>query len=242
MLRVSVKAERLTDGADNRPTGTKILSNYHIKTLMLWACELKPRSWWTDDLNLIRLCVELLHTLAVWLSEARCQHYFTHDCNLLGHVDNSLSTSQLAASDILMLITETSLCDWFINCYIRQCAQHCPQHIARLFDDVSTRRRLQNAVAAVVDWRLNELPTLSYSTFQQTKAYIADAVSLTVPSYLCLMRELSVNDEDLLLFYVAVLFLRVAVKISRNTLTYELLDVLSTICLQSNSVRRRRVA
>jgi len=194
-----VKAKRLTDSADNRPTGTKILSNYHIKTLMLCACELKPRSWWTDDLNLIRLSVELLHTLAVWLSDARCQHYFIHDCNLLDHVDNSLSTSQLAVSE-LMSITETSLCDWFINCYIRQCAQLCPQHIARLFDDVCTRRMLQNAVAAVVDWRLNELPTSSYSTFQQTKAYIADAVSLTVPSCLCLMRELSVIDEDLLVF------------------------------------------
>ena len=123
MLRVFMKADRLTDSAYN--TGTKIISNYHIKTLMLWACELKPRTWWTDDLNLIRTCVELLHALAVWLNEARCQHYFIHECNLLDHVDNSLSTSQLAVSES-MSITETYLCDWFINCYIRQCAQLCP--------------------------------------------------------------------------------------------------------------------
>ena len=50
----------LTDNANNSEAGT--LSNYHIKTLMLWACELKSRIWWTDDLNLVRICVELLHT------------------------------------------------------------------------------------------------------------------------------------------------------------------------------------
>jgi len=234
MLRFFMKNERLTGSSSDE----NILSNYHIKTLMLWACELKPRSWWSDDLNIIRTCVELLHTLTVWLSEARCQHYFIHDCNLLDHVDNSLSTSQLAVSE-LMSITETSLCDWFISCYIRQCAQRCPQHIARLFDDVSTSTRLQNAVAAVVDWRLNELPTPSYSVFVFTQAIIVlqvSSCSLTVPSCLCLMRALTLIHKDLLVYFVAFAFLHVAVKISRNALTEELLDVLSTICLQSNPV------
>ena len=45
MLRVFMKTERLTDSADNSGAGK--LSNYHIKTLMLWACELKPNIWWT---------------------------------------------------------------------------------------------------------------------------------------------------------------------------------------------------
>ena len=69
ILRVFVKTERLTDSADN--SGSSTLSNYHIKTLMLWACEVKTRSWWTDDLSLVRICVELLHDLAVWLTEGR---------------------------------------------------------------------------------------------------------------------------------------------------------------------------
>ena len=55
---------------------------------MLWACELQPRSWWIDDLNVVRLSVELLHTLAVWLTDARCRHYFIHNCNLFDHPDN----------------------------------------------------------------------------------------------------------------------------------------------------------
>jgi len=75
-LRVLVKTEQLTDSANNSDAAT--LSNYHFKTLMLWACELKPRSWWIDDLNVVRPSVELLHTLAVWLTDARCQHYSIH--------------------------------------------------------------------------------------------------------------------------------------------------------------------
>jgi len=113
-----------------------------------------------------------------------------------------------------------------------------------LFDDVSTSTRLQNAVAAVVDWRLNELPFSSYETFAFTEIIIAHEVSycLTVPSCLCWMRELSLIHEDLLVYFVALAFLHVAVEISRNTLTDELLDVLSTICIQSNPVGHRRIA
>ena len=59
MLRVFVKTERLTNITDS--TGTKMISNYHIKTLMLCACEMTPRSWWIDDLNVVRIAVELLH-------------------------------------------------------------------------------------------------------------------------------------------------------------------------------------
>ena len=57
MLRFFTKNEGLTDITDN--TGSKILSNYSIKTLMLWACEMKGRSWWIDDLN---LCQTVTHS------------------------------------------------------------------------------------------------------------------------------------------------------------------------------------
>jgi len=67
MLRVFAKTEHVTGSTDK--SGPERLSNYHIKTLMLWACELKPIYWWTDDLGLVRICVELLHILAAgWLT------------------------------------------------------------------------------------------------------------------------------------------------------------------------------
>jgi len=90
MLRVFMKAERLTESVDN--TGTKILNNYHIKTLMMWACELIPSIWWTDGVNLVKICVKLLHTLSVWLNDRRCQHYFINNCNL---IDNILSVEMV---------------------------------------------------------------------------------------------------------------------------------------------------
>jgi len=138
MLRVFVKTERLTDSANNSVAAT--LSNYHIKTLMLWACELKPRSWWIDDLNVVRLSVELLHTLGVWLTDARCQHYFIHNCNLFDHPDN-WDCSPLLIASRLMSETEASLAEWFINSYIRKCAQFCPDDVSRLFDDVTNRTK-----------------------------------------------------------------------------------------------------
>ena len=77
MLRYFMKTKRLTDCADNSGAGT--LSNYHIKTLMLWACELKPRTWWTGGVNLVRMCVQLLHIFAEWLIDGRFQHYFINN-------------------------------------------------------------------------------------------------------------------------------------------------------------------
>jgi len=76
MLRFFVKTERLTESVDKSNAATP--SNYHIKTLMLWASEMKPRSWWTDSLNLIKICVKLLHTLSVWLTE-KCYDTIRYD-------------------------------------------------------------------------------------------------------------------------------------------------------------------
>ena len=156
-----MKTERLTDSADNSEAGT--LSNYHIKTLMLWACELKPRIWWTDDLNLVRICVQLLHILADCLTDARCQHYFINNCNL---TDGSSNVTNVVGQ--LMSIDETWLSTWFVDNYIRKCAQRCPDNISRLFDDVSrpTTVKLQNAVSAVVAWRLNNTLLEVWYTFR----------------------------------------------------------------------------
>jgi len=102
ILRVYVKTERLTESVGNSEPA--IMSNYHIKSLMLWACELQPRSWWTENLNLVRICAELLNTLSVWLSDTRCPHYFINNCNLL-----DISLSDAAVTSKLMSIDETYL-------------------------------------------------------------------------------------------------------------------------------------
>ena len=120
----------------------------------------KPRSCWTDDLDVVRVCVEVLHILAVWLNDGRCANYFIINCNLLDCNDNSHCTQCVARK--LMLITEAWLAEWFINNYVRKCAQICPGHVLRLFDDVSTTTKLEHAVSAVVDWRLGASQGLYY--------------------------------------------------------------------------------
>jgi len=44
---------------------------------------MKPRSWWTDGLSLVGICVELWLVLADWLTEVRCPLYFNNNCNLI---------------------------------------------------------------------------------------------------------------------------------------------------------------
>jgi len=241
MLRVYVKIERLTDSAENSDAAT--LSNYHIKTLMLWACELKPRIWWTDDLNLVRLSVDLLHTLAVWLADVRCPHYFINNCNLFDHPDNWYCSPLLIASK-LRSETEASLIEWFINNYIRKCAQLCPEN-SQLFDDVSSWKHFQKSVSAVVDWRLNTSLRMAFGVFTGAQYCIAYSVdqfrySLTLRSYWCWMRDLIKIDQRLCMYFTANIFLHVAYKTTRNPLTDEFLDVLWTTCLQSNDVGLRR--
>ena len=55
MLRVFMKTELLKNSDSSAS-----LSNYHIKTLMMWACELKSSTFWTGDLNLITI-LSLIH-------------------------------------------------------------------------------------------------------------------------------------------------------------------------------------
>jgi len=173
VLRYFMKTGRLTpDSADNSRAGT--LSNYHIKTLMLWACELKSRSWWTGDVNLVRMCVQLLHSLADWLTDGWYQHYFITNSNL---IDNSFNVTNII--DQLMSIDETWLSTWFVDNYIRACSQlnDCPPNISRLFNDVTTSMKLQNAVSALVAWRRNS------SVFDWWKAF--EALELLIPTHLC---------------------------------------------------------
>ena len=191
LLRYFIKTERLTGCADNSGAGT--LSNYHIKTVMLWACELKPRSWWTENLNLVRICVELLKTLSVWLTDTRCPHYFINNCNLL---DKSFNVESVASK--LMSVEEKYLSTWFVNNYIRQCAQLCPENVSRLFNDLSTCTKLQNAVSEIVRWRLkssmHELWLMVGSTGYPIAAFVS-VYSLTVRLTVYWMNKLAAIDK-----------------------------------------------
>ena len=119
-------------------------------TTRVWASELKSCTFWTGDLNLIGICVELLHTLSVWLTDTRCKHYFVNNCNLM---DSYFGVETIASQ--LKSLDKEWLSVWFVNNYIWKCSVLCADSVSSLFSDVSTNRKLQNAVSAVVGWRLN---------------------------------------------------------------------------------------
>jgi len=226
MLRVFMKAERLTDSNDVPASGK--LSNYHIKTLMLWASELEPRSWWTDDLNLVRICVKLLHSLAVWLSEARCPHYFIINCNLINNTPNMAEI----ISSRLMSINKSWLSLWFVNNYIRRCSQLCPGNVSRLFDDNITITKLQTAVSAIIEYRQNIALGDMWRVFLEAHRAITgvvSTVSLTVRSLDWWLNHLPGINTSLLVYFHSFTYLHIACRASRSCLTDELMDVLAKL-------------
>ena len=233
-LRVYVKTERLTDSLDDSVRWK--LCNYHIKTLMLWACELKPRSWWITQ-NVIGICVKLLHSLANWLTKLHCPHYFIRKCNLFDFSDKSMASR-------LISVTEESLLNWFVVNYLSRCSQLCSHSLSPgLFDDVSTSEKLETAVSAVLNWRSAVLLLSSRIEFSMAQNDIMRSVSnesLSVYSYIHWITELPKIDRILLFYFTAVTLLHVCCKISENSLSLsdELLDVLLITIFQSCDARR----
>ena len=237
MLRHFIKTEHLTDCAGNFAAST--LSNYHIKTLMLWACEMKSKSWWTGDVNLISICVQLLNNLDEWLAYEWCQHYFINNCNL---IDNSFDVTNIRYK--LMPIDQTWLSTWFVDNYIQKCLQlsDCPQNILRLFDDVATSIKLQNATSTLVALRQSSSLLDLWSEFDAAVFYIPLIVyirPMTTRSCVYWITQWTEVDSHLSVYFRAVTFLHVASRLLRHGLNDELVDILATVCgLQFADVRR----
>jgi len=239
MLRVFVKNERLTERTDNPAAGT--LRNYHIKTLMMWACELKPPSWWTDDVNIVRICVERLQTLSVWMTSERCQHYFINNCNLFDSMDNSYN-SQATASR-LMSVTRSQFCAWFKNYYLDKCDQSC-QVIdpLQLFKDISTRAELQNAVPLLDNWRWITSIALHSCHFFLARQLIPYCFCTKVDAKSCsyLIRQLANIYQGFTVYFTAIVFLHAASKSMQDSPKDEILDVLLVTLLYKHFSDVRR--
>jgi len=242
MLRYFMKNEILSDNANDTGGGT--LSNYNIKTLMLWACELKSRSWWTDDLNLVRICVELLHTLGVWLTDARCQHYFINNCNLFDRLRNS-QFSEVTANR-LKSITRPWFCEWYIDNYIHKCV---PQLLYLSSEwrwdprSSSLRDVVQLQIQNAVERRRVSFQAMTSFHLLQAQFNVMKFVSrksLTLRSCLCWSDHLAKTHQVVQLYFTAVVFLHVARKTTQSSLADEMLDALAAmrIGLQLNDVRR----
>ena len=148
MLRTFMKVQRLTFRTSN--DGKSSFSNYHIKTLMLWACEAKPLSWWNCASNLVNLCLQVIRFLEEWLTVRRGQHYFINNVHFLDYLDTSTVNTLTA---VLKSTKEDSLAQWFVENYIRKCAELCPDNFSVMCSGVVTREKLNAIATRILRWK-----------------------------------------------------------------------------------------
>ena len=113
MLRYFAKRMIFQDDANNE---ANIICTYHIKTLMLWACERKSPDWW-ESLCVLDICSRLLVTLTNWILEVQCPHYFIPEWNLLDY-KMSIAKYDEAIETLQMFSNLGTLAEWFKVNYV----------------------------------------------------------------------------------------------------------------------------
>src|SRR6218665_2216645 len=68
------------------------LCTYYFKTLMLWACEEKPSSFWGED-RIEAATEELLLQMIQWLIDRNCPNYFIRENNMIDHLQTDFDVS-----------------------------------------------------------------------------------------------------------------------------------------------------
>jgi len=127
----------------------------------------------------------------------------------------------------------TWLSAWFVNNYVRRSVRAFPPSISQLFEDISTDTKLESAVSAAVDWRIESTTADMWDAFTVSQYLIAYHVTkfgkftISTPSCICFMTELSKIDARLLDYFVAVTFLHIAYKVERGGLNESLRRALS---------------
>jgi len=149
----------------NCPKEDEVLCTYHLKTLMLWACEEKSPDWWIAS-STIKICSSLLQTLAKWLKEKTCRNYFIPRANLFNkdpkiyaeitaHLIGFCDTSILCIWFVKHYMQPIclSLCNWKLVCRHSRCVKSllsrtCAAMKARRYDHVDSyfSRRFNYAI------------------------------------------------------------------------------------------------
>jgi len=170
MLRIFMKTKRLTD-SDAVESEADTLNNYHIKTLMLWACELKPRKWWSYGSTFVTKCVQLLQFLVEWLTKKRGQHYFINTVRFLDYFDKfSIKT----VFEVVRSTSEDILAEWFIDNYIRKFAELCPDNTSLMCSNLIASKISEEAVGMILRWKDH---ISNETVFKQTLSLIICCIS-----------------------------------------------------------------
>ena len=94
----------------------QIFCMFHLKTLMLWACELKSSYWWKSNC-VLGLCSQLLGTLKKWIGKKYCPHYFIPQWNLFDYKMNQSRIDETLEM-LSAFCNVQNLTDWFQTYYI----------------------------------------------------------------------------------------------------------------------------
>ena len=154
---------------------------------------------------------------------------FVSNCNLLDYLQNVSLTFRY---ELIRLADSSVLLIWFVNNYIRQCTQYCPENVSSLFEDIFSTDKLQRAVDAVVIWNLTRISEDLYlehiqseiTTLYHVSGHSANAAWIHVQ-----MKELRRLDLRFADYFIALMSLQVAFTVSIHNLTEELLEMLWTL-------------
>jgi hypothetical protein len=145
ILRFIIHESGLSEMRDNN--GYKLLSRYHLKTLMMWTCELNQSNWWVHS-NVIQLSRNMLQQLMSCCKSSHCRGYFVSSSNILEcNVSHSLIS-------LLTIFTElTHMTDWIVRRYISECVKQCSQLKHWKFDAIVGDSELRTILNSFVDNR-----------------------------------------------------------------------------------------
>jgi hypothetical protein len=106
--------------------GCKILSRYHLKTLMMWTCELKCSSWWQCT-TVVQLSADIMQKLINWCESSEWEGYFVTASNIL-----ECKVSQSVIKQLTAFTEGEHLACWLVKNYIHKCAE---QYLKDTIDD-----------------------------------------------------------------------------------------------------------
>jgi Mab-21 protein len=207
------------------------ISNYHMKTLMLWACELdSPMTW--NSCNAIRICKRLIHRLAECVKSIKCVSYFDWRLNLLDHLEETKLIQYILSC--LLSITSESFDQLLIDNYIRQCTTQCPLYISRLFPDDLNPQKLSYVMSAMIEWRRSCWNMISYENFEGASVTLQQLIFFCLSPdkshwYKHVIEQLNVVDSRLLTLFFGACFLKIASMLDRGDSSPQLADTILTL-------------
>ena len=230
MLRYFTKHAIIREGKDD----DEVVCNYHIKTLMLWACERKSPVWWESNC-VLGLSSKLLGTLMKWIGKKMCPHYFIPEWNLF---DFTMKESRrLDTIETLRIHTNMrTLSEWFrINYLSKVLKFENPEH-QHVLDTIAESNRFNKYFQAVLQKWVVE-GSGGFISCAYDKATILHHIDLDWNARRFRMLIHSKNlAPELQFLNLAVVSLRLAWNISgmreSELSNHELLDVLSEVVLK----------